>query len=87
MHDLNQELLETLLVAMEWIRQSEKIGLEIPKKATFLTLMKKGEALLEEISSEPIATDGFLQRRRTDGDLTEPTEGVGCAHIDKRALT
>ncbi|NWG11201.1 hypothetical protein HXY33_05580 [Candidatus Bathyarchaeota archaeon] len=79
MHDLNQELLETLLVAMDWIKQKEKDGLDIPQKDTFLSLMRKARTLIEEISSKPMPSDEFLQRRKSDKDLTEPFNFRFCA--------
>jgi hypothetical protein len=71
-HKLNVELLENLSVVSEYLRSyAEKHNIPLPDSSKFYSLINKAEALIEEISGKQI-TDDFLQRKRTDEDLTEP---------------
>lgn len=68
MHQLNRELLETLSVTMQWIREyAKKHSIPLPDGSTYNSLLNKVDALIEEIAS-----DEFLQHKKTDKDLTEP---------------
>ena len=71
MHELNQELLETLMVAMQWIRgYAEKNNIPFPNQNTFFSLLRKAESLINEMMSN---SPPFLQhRKRTPEDATEP---------------
>jgi len=69
MHDLNRELLETLQVTMLWLRDyAEKNNLPLPNGSTYNSLINKAQVLIDELTS----SDGFLQRKKSDKDFTEP---------------
>ena len=80
MHQLNQELLETLSVTMQWIRNyAENHSISLPNDSTCNSLVNKAEALIEEITIDtPLflkyhkPSDESLQRKKSDKDLTEP---------------
>lgn len=78
MHELNQELLETLTVTMLWIKNyTEKHNIPIPKKENLSSLINKAQSLINEISSD---STPFLQHRfRTPEDSTEPIKPCGCS--------
>jgi hypothetical protein len=84
MHQLNQELLETLSVTMQWIRgYAEKHSISLPDDSTCNSLINKAEALIEEITTDmPLflkhhkPSDEFSQRKPSDEDYTEPTKTI-----------
>jgi len=71
MHELNQELLETLMVAMQWMREyARKNNIPLLNQDTYFSLLNKAEMLINEIMSD---SPPFLQhRKRTPPDKTEP---------------
>lgn len=69
MHELNQELLETLSVTMMWIKDyALKHNIPLPRETSYQSLINKAQMLFDEISS----SDGILQRKKSDKDFTEP---------------
>jgi hypothetical protein len=87
MHELNQELLETLVVTMAWVRDyAKKHNLPLPKETSYNSLINKAQTLVEELSSKSPNPCALCNRRkvtdfRADEEGTEPTEG-GYAHTN-----
>jgi hypothetical protein len=82
MHQLNQELLETLSVTMQWIRDYvEKHSIPLPNGSTYNSLINKAEALIEEIAS-----DEFSHQKPSDEDYTEPENTMLLLFGDFRQL-
>jgi len=53
LHQLNQELLETLSETMQWIRSyAETHSIQMPNSLAFDSLMNKADALIEEIATD-----------------------------------
>ena len=75
MHKLNQELLETLTVTMMWIaKYAKKHDIPILNEPTYISLINKANALIEEIASKDKteSSDEFLHGDKSDEDFTEP---------------
>jgi hypothetical protein len=69
MHELNQELLETLTVTMMWIRDyAEKHNIPLPKESSYTSLVNKAQTLIEEIVHPTI----FHMNLKSDDNFTEP---------------
>ena len=66
MHQLNFELLDQLNVACGWVLENH---IDLPNKEKLASLLSKGTTLLEEINGKS-QSDGFLQRRKSDDNLT-----------------
>jgi len=82
MHKLNAELLETLSVTAQWLRNyAENHNIPFPNSSTYETLIHKADRLIEEIANNQKPTDGFLQRKPTDTDLTESCPLVFVVYI------
>jgi hypothetical protein len=76
MHKLNQELLETLTVTMMWIaKYAKKHDIPILNEPTYISLINKANALIEEIASKDKteSSDEFLHGDKSDEDFTEPS--------------
>jgi hypothetical protein len=71
-HQLNQELLETLSETMQWIRAYIEIHcISLPNNSAFDSLMNKAETLIEEITAD---TPLFPRRYRiSDDSYHEPS--------------
>lgn len=76
MHQLNIELLEQLALACNHLVVNH---VKVPNVNTFNSLVSKAMTLLNEVTADETkllvyrkTTDGFLQRKRTDDNLTEP---------------
>lgn len=84
MHELNQELLETLMVAMQWIREyARKNNIPLLNQNTFFSLLNKAETLINEIMSNSppflqrqIPSDESKQPHKPDEEVTGPKNGV-----------
>jgi hypothetical protein len=68
LHQLNVELTEYLNTIMNWIIVNE---IPVPSKEKLFSLLRKAEAIQKEIYGSKISDD-FLQRKKSDKDLTEP---------------
>ena len=68
MYQLNFELLEQLNVACQCLLENH---ITLPNEQKLADLLSKSTALLEEINTAP-SSDGFLQRKKSDKDFTEP---------------
>ena len=85
MHQLNYELLEQLNIACGFLRKNH---ISLPNEEKIVILLSKAMSLLAEIQAKtPIMLQyQKIGRRkvtdyRADGEVTEPTEGVGlCSH-------
>lgn len=76
MHQLNFELLEQLSISCGWLIEHR---VSIPNANTLASLLSKAMVLLTEIQGKDPKiiqyqelSDEFLQRKKSDGDLTEP---------------
>ena len=81
-HELNQEMLETLQATMLWLRlYAEKNSIPLPHSSTYNSLINKAEILIEEISQETPLTLTFKKQTKfhmnpkTARDFTEPFQG------------
>jgi hypothetical protein len=90
MHELNQELLETLTVTMIWIKKyAEKHDIPLPKEASYCSLINKAQTLIDELSSESpnllhyASSDDFSQRKPSDEDFTEPRGRLPDSFLEK----
>lgn len=81
LHELNKELLETLSVTMEWVRNyAEKHSIPFPNGSAYNSLINKVDMLIDEITTDmPVflkhykLADEKKQLPRTDEEGTEPT--------------
>jgi hypothetical protein len=73
MHQLSQELLETLTVTMIWVKDyAEKHNIPLPKESSYTSLISKAQTLVEELITEPFAPNENLQHRKPNKEFTEP---------------
>jgi hypothetical protein len=72
MHQLNYELLEQLNVACGYFLENH---VKMPNEDKIVSLLSKAMTLLKEIDME-MPSDDFLQRKKPDGDLTEPPSAI-----------
>jgi hypothetical protein len=69
MHDLNQELLETLTVTMMWVRDyTNKHNIPLPRESSYMSLINKAQTLIEELAHPT----KFHMSPKSDADFTEP---------------
>ena len=69
LHQINLELFEQLDVICGWLQDNK---IQVPNEEHFLSLLIKARTLLNEVYART-PSDGFLQRKKSDKDFTEPT--------------
>jgi hypothetical protein len=79
MHELTQELLETLTVTMMWVKDyTMKHNIPLPRETSYQSLINKAQMLIEEIAS----SDDFSQRRNPTTTSQNPELGSGSLSGD-----
>lgn len=90
MHQLNLELLEQLDVTCGWILDNHIV---VPNRERLVSLLAKAKSLLNEAQAETPKilqygklSDGFLQRKKSDKDLTEP-DAISVANVNNDRMS
>lgn len=76
MHELNQELLETLAVTMAWVKDyAMKHNIPLPRESSYQSLINKAQSLIDELcSNSPLFIRRKVTEQKSDGEVTEPPQ-------------
>jgi len=74
LRECNEELLETLTVALLWVRDyTERNNVPIPNKSNLYSLLSRAKTLIDEMNMELPTIRRFFTRGKSDKDFTEPS--------------